>query len=136
VAYQKPSRLNSVTITLLLILLAGGYWMWRFFPAYLDAWTVDHVLKETATALYRANRLSEPLRTNELNKLVTEARAEIVKKAGVTDPELSVGLEIDGENATVTATYKVIVTHLVTKKTTTLNMKRSEKANVKAVKWD
>ena len=57
-----PKRLNAVTVGLLLFALAAGYWFWRFFPAYFDGWTVDHILKETAAAVYRANRLREPER--------------------------------------------------------------------------
>src|SRR5207245_2529873 len=58
--YQQPRRLNAVSITLIFAALGAAYWFWRFFPAYFDGWTVDHILKEQAAAVYRTNRLVEP----------------------------------------------------------------------------
>jgi hypothetical protein len=134
--YGKPRRLNSVSITLILIGLAFAYFMWIFFPAYLDAWTVDHTLREAASKVYRANRLSEPDRTQTLNDIVNTARSDLKKRVGITDPDLTVSLEILENDASMTAEYKVIISHPVTTKRTTLHFKRTEHADIKAVKWD
>jgi len=136
VSYAKPSRFNSVTITLLLLAIAGGYWMWRFFPAYFDAWSVDHLLKEASSTMYRLNRLKEPLRTTEMKKSLDKLRVDIMKKGNVTDPDLDVQLEIDGNLATVTATYQLTVVLAPSNKKVVLHMNRRETANVKAVNWD
>jgi hypothetical protein len=136
VEYGSPKRINAVSITFLLLLTAAGYWMWRFFPAYFDGWSVDHILKETAAAIYRANRLREPERTETLKELVDKAKSNIVKNVGITDPDLDVGLEIEETKATMTAEYSVIITHPMISKTTTLHFKKAQEANIKTVKWD
>ena len=136
VDYTAPKRLNSVTVVMLLILAGVGYWIWRFFPFYFDGWSVDHILKETASAIYKANRLTEPGRTETLRELVEKAKLDIQKKANVTDPELVVGLEIEGIHAWVTADYHVTVTHPGISRTTTLHFQKKEDANIKTVNWD
>jgi hypothetical protein len=134
--YGQPRRLNSVTIVMLLMGLAAGYWLWRFFPAYFDGWTVDHLLKEAASSTYKLNRLQEPGRTKELKALVDKTREDIVKKANVTDPDLEVNLDIDGDNCAVSADYHVVVTHPGVTTTTNLHFHKVEKADIKKVNWD
>ena len=137
VTYGQPRRFNAVTLTLLLMMAAAGYWMWRFFPVYLDAWTVDHVLKETASALYRLNR-SPPSseRDDSMRELLDKAKADIRKQANITDPDLTVAANIEGDKAVLSAMYTVSVTHPILDKVTTLHFKREEDADLKRVDWD
>ena len=114
----------------------SGYWLWRFFPVYFDGWSVDHVLKEAASKTYRMNQLKEPERTKALTDLVDKTRADVIKQGNVTDPDLKVNLDIDGDNAAVSADYRVVVTHPVINKTTTLHFHKSETANIKRVNWE
>jgi hypothetical protein len=134
--YGQPRRLNSVTFMMILIGLAAGYCVWRFFPAYFDGWSVDHLLKEAASATYNLNRRQEPERTKELKALVDKTRADIIKQANVTDPDLAVNLDIDGSNVAVSADYSVVVTHPLTTHTTTLHFHKSESADIKKVNWE
>jgi hypothetical protein len=136
--YGQPRRLNAVSITMILLVCAGAYWMWRFFPAHFDAWTVDHLLKEAASETYKLNRLQEPQRTKELRELVTTVRGKIQKQANVTDPNLDVTLDIseDGNNCAVSADYSVVVTHPGITSTTTVHFHRTEKADIKRVQWE
>jgi hypothetical protein len=136
VRYGQPRRLNAVTLTMLLGGLAAGYWLWRFFPAYFDGWSVDHLLKEAASRTYKLNRLQEPERTRELKALVDKTRSDIQRQANVTDPELLVSLDIDGDNVAVSADYHVVVTHPIVTRTTTLHFHKSESANIKKVNWE
>ena len=134
--YKTPRRLNSFNVTLIVLALVAGYWFWRFFPAYFDGWTVDHVLKEAASAVYRINRMTEPDRTKELKALLDKTRLDIVKKGNVTDPELTVDLDIEGNLAILTADYHVIVTHPVLSRTTSLHFQKKETADIKRVSWE
>jgi hypothetical protein len=136
VEYGKPRRLNSVSVTMILIALAGGYWMWRFFPAYFDGWTVDHILKESASEVYRANRLNEPERTTELTSIVNKAKQHIREQTSITDPDLTVTMNILENDASMSAEYLMVITHPVTSKTTTLHFSKREHANIKKVDWD
>lgn len=131
-----PRRFNSVTVIMILMMAAAGYWLWRFFPVYFDGWSVDHVLKEAASKTYRMNQLKEPERTKALTELVDKTRADVIKQGNVTDPDLKVNLDIDGDNAAVSADYRVVVTHPVINKTTTLHFHKSETANIKRVNWE
>jgi len=135
-SYGQPRRLNSVTVVMLLLALAAGYWVWRFFPAYFDGFTVDHLLKEAASKTYRTSRLQEPARTKQLTELVDKTKADIRKQANVTDPDLSVSLDIEGEKAVVSADYNVTITHILTDRTTTLHFHKSESADIKRVDWE
>ncbi len=121
---------------MLLLLAAGAYWMWLFGPAYWDAWTVDHQLREGASALYQLNLLVEPERSERMRKLLQKVQADCVRLAHITDPTFDVVLDIDGDNVVMRAAYTVKVRHPFGHWVTTLQMKRSEKANVKRVSWD
>jgi hypothetical protein len=134
--YGQPKRINAVSITLALIALAGGYWLWRFFPVYFDAWSVDHILKESASQTYQANRLTEAQRMEQLKEIVDKARTKIVKQVEIRDPELTVNLNIEGDKATMTADYNVTVTHPGISKISKMHLHREETANIKFVKWD
>jgi len=136
VRYGQPRRINSVTFAIVLMGAAAGYWLWRFFPAYFDAWTVDHILKETASSTYKLSRLGEPERGKQLKVLVDRARAEIIEQGHVTDPDLLVNLDIDGDNVAVRAEYNVAITHPVIEKATLLRFRRVETANIKKVQWE
>jgi hypothetical protein len=134
--YTQPRRLNAVTMVLLLIAAATAYWFWRFFPAYFDGWSVDHILRESASATYRVMRLNEPARTKTLKAIVDKAREDIATKANVSDPDLVVDLNIDGNMATMTANYHVVITHPWINRTTTLHFTKSEKSDIKRVDWE
>lgn len=134
--YGQPRRINTVTISMLLMGLVAGYCVWRFFPAYFDGWSVDHILKEAASKTYRLNRLQEPGRTAQLTDLVEKTKAEIRKQANVTDPDLEVSLDIVGDKAAVSADYRVVVTHAIGTYTTTLHFHKTEDADIKKVSWE
>lgn len=136
VTYGQPRRLNAVTVFMLLCAAAAGYWMWRFFPAYFDGWTVDHILHESASACYRLAHLNDAIRAQELKKLVDKTRADIVQQASVTDPDLTVNLDLDGDLASISADYSVVVTHPFIDKTTTLHFHKVETADTKRVNWN
>lgn len=134
--YGQPRRLNAVTIVMILLAMGGGYWMWRFFPAYFDAWTVDHILLEAASATYKLSHITEPARSQKLKELLDKSRSDIIKQGNVTDPDLLVNLELEGETAVVSADYNVTITHPYIDKTTTLRFHRVESADIKKVKWE
>jgi hypothetical protein len=134
--YGQPRRLNTVTVVMILMGLAAGYWVWRFFPFYFDGWSVDHLLKEAASKTYRINMIPEPGRSTQLKALVDKVREDIIKQANVTDPDLVVNVDLEGNNAAVSADYNVIVTHPLITKTTTLHFHKTETADIKRVNWE
>jgi hypothetical protein len=135
-AYGQPRPLNVVTVFLILIGLGAGYWMWRFFPAYFDGWTVDHILRETGSQTYKLARIAEPGRSKQLKLVVDKAREDIVRLGHVDDPELTVNLEIVESSAVVTADYTVVVTHPYMRRTTPIHFHRVETVDIKKVDWE
>ena len=137
-ANYGPRKFNSVTVVMILLALAAGYWVWRFFPAYFDGWSVDHLLKEAASKTYKLNQLREPDRTKLLTELVDKTRADIAKEGNITDPDLKVDLDIapDNNSVAVSADYHVVVTHPLINKTTTLHFHKTETADIKKVNWE
>lgn len=134
--YKQPRRLNVVSGALLLMLAAAGYWCWKYMPIYIEAWSVDHVLKEQVSRVYKMMQMGEPDKTNELTKLVETAKADIRKKSGVTDPNVVVNLNIDVTVATMTADYKVRVNHDWFNKTSIVELHRVAVSDIKRVDWD
>jgi hypothetical protein len=134
--YGQPRRINAVSVTMLLIFLGGGYWCWRFFPVYFDAWSVDHILKEAASQTYQTQHLVEAQRMEQLKSIVDKARLDIIKQVGIHDPELTVDLNVDGDQALLVADYSVVVTHPWFNKVTRIHFHRAQTANIKFVKWD
>jgi hypothetical protein len=136
VEYGRPRKLNAFSGTLLALAIGGAYWMWRFSPAYLDAWTVDHVLRESATAIYRANHLAEPERSKALREILDQAQVDIRKQSDIKDPDLTITANILEDKAVLKAEYSVRITHPLIEKTTLLHFQREEGANLKRVDWD
>ena len=136
VRYGQPRRLNVVTFVLLLGVLAVAYWFWRFFPAYFDGWNVDHVLRESASQVYKVVRIPEPARTRRLKEIVDQCRANVIKMGNVTDPNLLVNLNLDGDKAMMSADYHVVITHPYTPRTTTLHFQKQVTTSVAKVEWE
>ncbi len=134
--YRQPKRFNSFTAVLLLLFAGAGYWMWVFMPAYWDAWTVDHLLREGVATLYQANNLGEPQRSQEMRKILQKIQADAIRLANIKDPDFDVALDLENASVVVRAKYKVVIRHPVGNFLTTLTMNRIEKANIKKVSWD
>jgi hypothetical protein len=135
-AYRQPRRFNVVSMGMLLLLAAGVYWLYCFFPVYWDAWTVDHCLHEGAAAMYQANKLVEPDRSTEMRKILLKVQADCIRLAHITDPTFDPSLELAGDSATLTGDYNVLVRHPVGDWVTNVHMHRVEKANIKQVHWE
>jgi hypothetical protein len=82
------------------------------------------------------SRLNEPERGQELKALLDKARADIVAQAKVTDPDLTLNLDLDDKRAAVSADYSVEVTHPIVHRTTMLHFHKVESADITKVKWE
>jgi hypothetical protein len=130
-----PRSFNIVTFLMLLTIAAAGYWVWKFFPVYFTAWQVDHVLADGASRSYQMSRMREPFQSKEKAVLIESMRKKIVA-LGIVDPEMTVDIEIEGQEATVTCDYSVVVSHPVADKVTLMSMHRMATGDLKKVVWD
>jgi hypothetical protein len=135
-AYRQPRRFNVVSMIMLLILASGAYWLYLFFPVYWDAWTVDHSLHEGAAAMYQANKITEPDRTKEMQRILVKVRADCIRLAHITDPTFDVKLELTGDSATLSGDYTVSVPHPIGNWVSVVHLHRAETANIKQVHWE
>lgn len=110
--YKKPHALNAVSIGLVLLLMAGGYWLYCFGPAYLGWRRSVNIVTETAHKFYKLRTLEQSVKAQETNRLVSQARADIVNILGFDDPELTVKMLLDetAKKVNVVAEYNHIVT--------------------------
>lgn len=129
-----PSRLNFVSLSLLLLLAAGAYAGWKFFPHYYTAWQVDTALGEAVNGCYRVNRMSEPARSAAIDEIRSETVSKI-RQLDVQDQGLQVRVRIEGTTAIAEAFYDVLVVHPRVDKTTVLHMRRRARTDVKPVQW-
>ena len=93
------------------------------------------MLHDGAMRTYKIQRLDEPMRSQERQKLVETMREKVVG-LGVDDPEMSVDLEVEGEEVTVTCDYAVEVHHPVAEKISVIVMHRKSHGDLKRVDWD
>jgi hypothetical protein len=129
-----PRSFNLFSLFLLLCFAAGGYWTWKFFPHYFRAFQVDHILSEGANRSYKISRMREPLQSQSKQSLIEEMRKRVVE-LGVTDPEMTVGLDFEGEKVTATSDYTVVVAHVIEGKFTVIPFHRTATADLKKVDW-
>ena len=135
-ASQGPGKFNFVTLVILVALAGAGYWTWKYFPVYFTAWQVDNVLGDGANRSYKIVRMQEPIKSQTKKDLVDEMRKKIVE-LGVTDPEMTVDLQMEDERADVTCDYSVTIEHVYPKdKVSVLQMHRVATADLKKVNWD
>jgi hypothetical protein len=113
-AYRKPSRINSVSVFLALLVAAGIYAAWKFVPHYTTAWKVDRVLQDVSNRAGPLLHLTGAEQEALEGELTAQARSRIAE-LGIDDPELEV--YFSPLIGTLRADYAVIVEHPFDKRT-------------------
>ena len=103
IRYKQPSRINFVTVALVLALALGAYAAYQFLPLYVQRQDVYRVLEETASAFAgrRKQYIDEPKAREELRR---KMEADI-RNVDVQDPELETWIEVDANEARFGAVY-------------------------------
>ena len=103
VKYRSPRVINPVSVTLVALLLAGGYAGYEFIRVELTKQEAFRVLEETGStfagrhSLYRTDaKQREELRRKMQNDLVA---------IGVSDPALETWIDVEGEEAKLGVVY-------------------------------
>src|SRR5437870_12563135 len=123
-----PRRLNFVTLLLFCGFAAGGYWMWKFFPAWYTAWQVDSALADGAARTYQSAHLVEPNRSDMVREIERATRDRVVA-LGVDDPELALSLRVVERTAVASCDYTVVVQHPLVNKQSVMRFHRTAQAD-------
>lgn len=103
VQYKKPRRINAVSVTLVLLLLVGGYALYQWFPLYMMRHEAYRVLQETGSKLAgRAVYYEED--TNAREELRKDMQRQLVN-VGIDDPAIETWIEIEGKEVRLGVVY-------------------------------
>jgi hypothetical protein len=102
--YTQPRRINAVSVSLMLLFLAAGYFAFACWPVIALNADVKNVLEDALPLLYRANLLQEPDSTTGSEQL-RQVVLEKLTAVGVPDPETA--LTITRDSHTVALAVKI-----------------------------
>jgi len=132
---RGPSSFNLFSLLLLAVVGGSIYSTWKVFPVYWQAWEVDRVLADGASRAYPVSRLRElGPRADATRQLVAALRREVGEK-GVSDPEMDVGLNFDGDRVDLTCDYRAIITHPLVERYSVLRMHRAASGSLLPPKY-
>ena len=103
VKYRRPRVINPVSVTLVALLLAGGYAGYEFVRVYIQRQEAYRVLEETGSAfagrqaLYRRD-------TKEREALRRKMTQELVA-IGLTDPDLETWIDVQPQRTSIGVVY-------------------------------
>lgn len=120
--YEKPGKLNAVSIFIVLIILAAGYSLVQFGPPYYRKWKVKGVLSEAANKVYPRRFVTGETESIMLEEIRTWTYKEM-RRVGVKDPGLQVDVNKNADVIGAGADYRERINHPVVKKTTTLHFR-------------
>lgn len=122
--YKQPSRINVVSVLLLVLAVGVVYAAAKFIPPYWRDRKVGELLGMAVNRFYRERNtpgVEESLRS--------ELDAQI-RALGVDDPDLRVAVERTADELRISASYTVVVSH-PGRKITTLRFAPSAATNTK-----
>jgi hypothetical protein len=106
--YKQPKRINAVSVSLLLIVLGGGWLGYNAWPIISLNGNVKNELGEALPRVYKANLLPEPT-SSETVARIQEELLDKLKKLGVDDPKAEVVIDRTKEKVTVQAKYTSVL---------------------------
>jgi hypothetical protein len=117
--YKQPSKINAVSVFLLLMLAAAVYAIIQYGPPYWRTYKVKEILDQAATKC-RGNRKPND---EKLDQLEQDSEKRIIDEAGIEDTNVRVRISVGPKEVTVSATYVEQVRHWFVSKVSTLNFK-------------
>jgi hypothetical protein len=108
VEYKKPSRLNAVSLALLLVVCGLGYVGYSFLPLWRLRSAVKSELAQQLPDFWRANLRPDAVRIPETARIKREL-AEKLRKVGVKDPKLEIKMVRSPKSVMIEARFNTTV---------------------------
>jgi hypothetical protein len=118
--YDKPRRVNAVSVIIFLVLAAAAYAGVQFGPAYYRKWKASGILSEAANRVYPKRMLAADLAADFIEKVRGETAARL-REIGIADPGMRVLIDVKPTAIGVSAEYVEIIKHPFVGKITTLS---------------
>ncbi len=125
--YKKPSKVNIVSIVLILGLLAGAYYVIQWGPHYYRKWKAQGVISELTNKLYSKRFVGGDAESQLFADLKREAETRLAE-LGIREANLQVTMSKTQHEANVSATYMQTIKHWFVDKTTVLTFTLTERA--------
>ncbi|MCX4246399.1 hypothetical protein [Paraliomyxa miuraensis] len=103
IKYKKPRRINVVSVSVVLVLAAGAYALYQWFPLYVKRNEAHRVLQETGSKI-----AGRPVIYEEDTKVREELRRTMQRQLveiGIDDPQIETWIEIEGKVVKVGVVY-------------------------------
>ncbi|MEX1367481.1 MAG: hypothetical protein AB1Z98_30415 [Nannocystaceae bacterium] len=107
VKYNKPRRINVVSIVLVALLAMGAYATYLYLPLYLTKHEAYRVLEETSSKIAgRAGLYAEDSSARDEVRLTMQRQ---IKGLGVDDPNIETWIEFEGKEVHLGVVYSTWV---------------------------
>jgi hypothetical protein len=110
-------------LLLIVAVVAGGYWVWKFGPVYYNRYKVDEILQEGRSEATGIARMS-PQGASETEAKIIAGITERVEARGLSLETNQLAVYFDGDYETLNVDYVVVIRHLLGQPTT-MKMHRS-----------
>ncbi len=134
VEYQKPSRINAVSVGLLVFLGLLGYGAYSLWPVISLRAAVKGELAEALPRYWRANLRPDSVRIPETTR-IKRALGEKLRAQGVQDPKLEIVLERAGKRVAIEARYTTRATFAGLAKTVVVPCSPRVETDAARVEW-
>jgi|GEM_PF-3748509 hypothetical protein len=125
---EKPSRINAVSVTVVLIILGLAYTGVQFGPGYLRKWEARSSLDGFLMEYYRKRHVDDKHLDKFLEDLSERAEDKLYQ-IGIDDQDLIVDFDRQGDTLIATTSYEEVVRHPLINKVTRIryNIVRKKK---------
>ncbi|HVR62067.1 MAG TPA: hypothetical protein VMU50_09220 [Polyangia bacterium] len=131
--YKQPRRINTVSITLVVVIGLGVWLGISAWPLIAVNANVKNEIGEALPRAYKANLLPEPTSTEGIARIHDEL-ADAIKRLGVTDPKAEVTITRD-KKIGIQVRYRTALTLKGTEKTYELTFEPKVETDAARVEW-
>jgi hypothetical protein len=103
--YKQPSRINTVSVGLLLLAAAGAWIGVSAWPLIALNASVKTEITDALPRVHHANLLPEPAASDDIARIDSELQAKL-RDLGVTDPALDVVIGRGSKTISIEARYR------------------------------